>query len=271
MSTIKFLNPQSSECHELQKDFKALEGRIDAQMSQLREEKNALLARKEKLLLDGQNLLGTQNDCDETRSCSDISQETKHDSDMSRDVEMDSVIIKDHDMKDQIKVWLTSVHKETEPMLLYRASRDGWDATLFHEHSDGKGATIVLVKTTEGYIFGGFADVAWSAPLSVFGNYKSSKDSFLFSLKCHAGLPPVKMNIKEGKCQHATRHYIDYGPAFGQGYDLIIGSHANANGNANSSVGNTYELPADTVDPHFLTGTHKFDVAEYEVFQVLRG
>lgn len=243
-----------------------LEERIDAQILDLQKERDSLLAQKEELLRNYQ-LPSKQDDCDETESCSDASLD-KDGPIISSDMEMESKIIMDHGMKGQIKIWLASVNKRTEPMLLYRASRDGWDAADFHKHSDAKGATIVLVKTTEGYIFGGFTDVAWSAPFSVFGNYKSSQNSFLFSLKCHEGLPPIKMGLKEGKHQHATRHFVDYGPVFGDGYDLIIGSHSNVNCNANSSIGNAYELPADTNNPHFLTGSHKFDVAEYEVFEV---
>ena len=66
-----------------------------------------------------------------------------------------------------------------------------------HDKCDGKGGTVVLVKSDGGYVFGGYTDVSWSSVSSCC--YKSPKESFLFSLKCHAGLPAVKMGIKAGE------------------------------------------------------------------------
>ena len=44
----------------------------------------------------------------------------------------------------------------------YRASRDGWTSADFYRMCDGKGATIVVVKRSDSYIFGGYTDVACS-------------------------------------------------------------------------------------------------------------
>ena len=44
----------------------------------------------------------------------------------------------------------------------YRASRDGWTSADFYRMCDGKGATIVVVKGSDSYIFGGYTDVACS-------------------------------------------------------------------------------------------------------------
>ena len=49
----------------------------------------------------------------------------------------------------------------SKPKLLYRVLRDGWDASDFHRMCDGKGATVTVVKSSDGYIFGGYTDVAW--------------------------------------------------------------------------------------------------------------
>lgn len=162
--------------------------------------------------------------------------------------------------------WLGSVGRESEPKLLYRASRDGWDTEDFHDKCDGKGATVVLVKSEGGYVFGGYTDVSWASS----GGEKYSSESFLFSLKCHAGLPAVKMGIKAGYESSATYLSPDYGLTFGSGYDLCIGSNANTNTNDRTYcyVGSTYHFPHGTTDPNFFTGSETFRVAEYEVFQV---
>ena len=166
---------------------------------------------------------------------------------------------------EKIKEWLASAGKTSEPKLLYRASRDGWDASDFHRMCDGKGATVTVVKSSGGYIFGGYTDVAWGQS---DGQYKSSTESFMFSLKDHAGVGPVQMPIKSVMTGYAVIHASCLGPTFGSGYDLRVFSNANVNSTSNSSVGDTYQLPSNTSDPHFLTGTEDFTVSEYEVFLV---
>ena len=134
-----------------------------------------------------------------------------------------------------------------------------------HDKCDGKGGTVVLVKSDKGYVFGGYTDVSWSS--SYYG-WKSSSESFLFSLKCHAGLPAVKMGIKAGMEGNAVCHYSIYGPIFGGGHDLCIEPNTNTEFSSRSHVGDAYHLPAGTTDPHFLAGSRKFKVTDYEVFQV---
>ena len=46
--------------------------------------------------------------------------------------------------------------------LLFRASKDGFRATDFHNKCDGENNTLILVKTTNGRRFGGFTDFPWN-------------------------------------------------------------------------------------------------------------
>jgi len=127
-----------------------------------------------------------------------------------------------------------------------------------------KGATIAVVKDSDGYIFGGYTDVAWG----MNSVYKPSSISFLYSLKNHAGIGPVKMPIKSDMTRRAVSHNSRYGPSFGSGSDLFISSNANESPSSSSAIGNTYELPANCADKYFLTGSRTFTVLEYEVFSV---
>ncbi len=72
--------------------------------------------------------------------------------------------------------------------LLYRCSRDGYSALDFHNACDGCKNTLVIVKDTEGDIFGAFAagNFDWGGTKSTH-----SKDSFLFSL-----LSKGKLNVR---------------------------------------------------------------------------
>jgi hypothetical protein len=44
--------------------------------------------------------------------------------------------------------------------LIYKATRDGFESTMFHNHSNNQGPTMTVIKSTGGYIFGGYASQA---------------------------------------------------------------------------------------------------------------
>jgi hypothetical protein len=47
--------------------------------------------------------------------------------------------------------------------LLYRATRDGFTASAFHEKCDGKENTITIIKTNGNYVFGGYTSAKWNS------------------------------------------------------------------------------------------------------------
>ena len=46
--------------------------------------------------------------------------------------------------------------------LLYRASEHGYSSKSFHEHCDDKGPTLIVIKSSGGWIFGGYTTQSWS-------------------------------------------------------------------------------------------------------------
>jgi len=54
---------------------------------------------------------------------------------------------------------------------------------------DGKPNTLALIKSTTGYIFGGYTCVPWSSPGS--GEYKRDSTAFLFTLT-NSSYTPLK-------------------------------------------------------------------------------
>ena len=46
--------------------------------------------------------------------------------------------------------------------LLYRASEHGYSAESFHEYCDDKGPTLIVIKSSGGWIFGGYTTQSWS-------------------------------------------------------------------------------------------------------------
>jgi hypothetical protein len=69
--------------------------------------------------------------------------------------------------------------------LLFRSSRDGATAASFHRLCDEQGPTVILIKSSGGYVFGGYAGVAWSSKLS----YYACPSAFLFTITNPHGDP----------------------------------------------------------------------------------
>lgn len=52
--------------------------------------------------------------------------------------------------------------QDTQWLLLYRASNYGMRAKSFHEFCDDKGPTLIVIKTIQGWILGGYTTQSWS-------------------------------------------------------------------------------------------------------------
>ena len=90
----------------------------------------------------------------------------------------DSLIINNNIIYiENIKNWISpKIIKKTK--LLYRKSKDGDSYDTFHKLCDNKGETIVFIKSTEGFIVGGYTSLSWDN----YSGTKNDKDTFLFSL-----------------------------------------------------------------------------------------
>ena len=77
------------------------------------------------------------------------------------------------------------------PRLLYFTSDDEttMNPELFHALCDNQGATITMIQSTNGCIFGGYNPVSWEST----GKYRAShnNEEFLFSLKSVSGKAPT--------------------------------------------------------------------------------
>jgi len=147
--------------------------------------------------------------------------------------------------------------------LLYRGSRDGFEASEFHTKCDDEGATVTVIKDSDGYLFGGFTDMPWT---SEDVNCSTNK-AFLFFLHCHSGLGPTKLK-QMGDGDEAMYNQSDAGPIFGGNHDIYVEDKANANNGSTVHIGGTYECPPGQDGETFLTGNNNFKVADIEVFSV---
>ena len=77
----------------------------------------------------------------------------------------ESVILTNEEHRRVLKSWLPEAMKG-QWHLLFRASRDGFAASVFHSKCDNKGPTITVV-TSGGNIFGGFTENAWKGKYNI--------------------------------------------------------------------------------------------------------
>jgi hypothetical protein len=146
--------------------------------------------------------------------------------------------------------------------LIYRASKDGFEATNFHSKCDNKPNTLTIIKSTNDNVFGGYTEQKWN---QIF-YYKDDPNSFLFSLINKLNKPiKIKWSKSDG-----IYFGSNYGPIFGGGHDLCIADKSNINTTSYSNLGLSYIHPdyvfGSDKARSFLAGSYKFQVSEIEVY-----
>lgn len=149
--------------------------------------------------------------------------------------------------------------KKAKWELIYRAGKDGFKSKQFHAKCDGCPRTLTVIKTIDGFIFGGYTEQAWHSNNS----YVTDENAFLFSL-VNNELDPVKLKCVMPKC--ALYSHENYGPTFGRGYDIHVADSANVNCNSFSTLA-TFADSKHGGSATLLGGTEYFMVCDFEVFQ----
>ncbi|ETO28055.1 hypothetical protein RFI_09075 [Reticulomyxa filosa] len=184
----------------------------------------------------------------------------------TKECEIESKILKEKE-KAMLLKWMAKEGRRKRWKLLFRASKDGFDSNSFHRKCDNKGATVVIIQSSMGNVFGGYSQkqithktrytsIAWSSA----GSYRNDSDAFIFLLRSVRG--------QKGKytCKNATNavyHHASYGPTFGGGFDFYLSSGCNNSNASYSNAGYSYNCSTDQT---LLAGSYNFLVKEYEDF-----
>lgn len=178
------------------------------------------------------------------------------------EINLDSTILTDTKHAKVIRNFLSQDGHGTGLILLYRGSRDGMDSRSFHKKCDDQGPTVTVIKSSEGYIFGGFSEAPWKSK----GGYVQAQKSFLYGLSCHGGKEPVKMEHRQTGIYKEYSIYCDsiLGPTFGAAHDLMV---LRRPGRGRTDSGFTYIFPPGSTRKYF-TGSHEFQLSEVEVFAI---
>ncbi|KAJ5074239.1 pep-cterm sorting domain-containing protein [Anaeramoeba ignava] len=158
----------------------------------------------------------------------------------------DSEIIQDIEYVKKLQEWINDNDFFSKMKKGFSAKRDGFDSQNWHNAVDNKGKTLVIIKTKQNFIFGGFTQVGWRKGGDYF---LRDSNAFIFSLRNDKGdRKPEKFTIKQGQEGYAIEHsYSRFGPGFGGGSygpsnstDFYLGSNLQP---GYSNIGHTYNTP----------------------------
>ena len=145
--------------------------------------------------------------------------------------------------------------------LLYRGSRDGDSTKICHELCDNKQNVLIIIKSDNNYVFGGYSKIGFKTNNSERADYLIDNNSFLFSINFKRIYPVINntkiiCHIKDtyGLCFDSSLVFYDY---FMQRNDNVIYSKIREKFNG---LNNDYEMNG---------GKDKFQCKELEVFQLL--
>ena len=144
------------------------------------------------------------------------------------------------------------VQRESGCILLYQASRDGFEPAEFHRCCDNMGATVTVAKSGEN-VFGGYTSMSWGENMSRTDPY-----AWKFSLVGPNGAA-IKFPVK-GAGWLAIASVENYGPVFG-GFQLCPKREHKKSCDFQTNI---YHNMSRGGSP--LTGHARFEVDDYEVF-----
>jgi len=171
--------------------------------------------------------------------------------------------------QNQLKKWIGKDSKPGKPWkLIYKATKDGWDASNFRTNCSNKNATVTVIVSSNGYIFGGFSPISWNSS----GNYAFDQRCFLFSFKNANGKQMIKLDNNGPSHSNCYSIYnaSGYGPTWGGGHDLYLCSFPNTTNSSYSNLGHSYSCPGltygSTQVQNYLAGSYNFTVTEIETY-----
>lgn len=152
--------------------------------------------------------------------------------------------------------------------LLFRGSKFGCSASMFHKTCDNKGPTVTFVYSKEEKkVFGGYTSVSWTSPKEG-GIYAQDKYAFVFSLTNETYHP-----VKRTYMDKAVWHHKDSLVYFGC-YDFFLKEGCMEYANIDLDLGYYYELGENVIgdwvghNSTHLAGSKKYIVEEIEIYKV---
>ena len=150
--------------------------------------------------------------------------------------------------------------------LIYRISKDGASSESFHKNCDNKGPTLIIIKTADGHVFGGFNPLSWINE----NMYNETEEAFLFSVTDGNYRQPIKCPIRKSKKHFAIKqNNIEFSPGFGETNEADLFIAFKNISKSYSLLGNTYTCPEGYNASSFLAGKEsEWEIVDVEVFAI---
>jgi hypothetical protein len=148
--------------------------------------------------------------------------------------------------------------------LIYIATRDGFGAADFHSKCDSYQKSLVIIKSTNQNVFGGYTEQNW---YGIPKKAKIDQNAFLFSF---INKHNTKVFMKCKDPLNAIYAFNEYGPIFGGPCDLNICSNSNKINGSSSNLDYSYNFPnyanGSNEAKSFLAGSYNFLTTEIEFY-----
>ncbi|KAJ5074138.1 pep-cterm sorting domain-containing protein [Anaeramoeba ignava] len=190
------------------------------------------------------------------------------------DIFSNSKIIKDIEYVKKLKEWINDDESFSKMRKGFSAKRNEFKGKKWHKAVDDKGKTLVVIKTKDNFIFGGFTQVGWTNDKSKwsfdYGNWGYIPDSnaFIFSLRNDKGdRKPEKFTIKKRSKEFAIFYNSISGPILGADFGLFDNLH-----HGYTKFGSSYNLPngiqegTDEAKSYLAGSFDKWKVDELETY-----
>ncbi|KAJ5079457.1 hypothetical protein M0811_04478 [Anaeramoeba ignava] len=192
-----------------------------------------------------------------------------------------SRIIKENEYFKKLREWINDDEFFSKMKKGFSAKKDGFDSKIFHKKADNKGKTLVIIKTKDNFIFGGFTSVGFTNDKSKWrkedqrrkvDGYIIDPNAFIFSLRNDKNdRKPEKFPIKKDHEENAIWFDLDQGPHFGFMYpgDFCLDSNLKT---GRSNFGISYHLlngikyDTDEAKSYLAGSYNKWKVDELETF-----
>jgi len=187
-----------------------------------------------------------------------------------------SIIRNDFDKQIKLVNWIEQkLNKNIILELIFKKTKNGSTAKDFHHYCDNKGPTLVLIRTSNDEIIGGFTPLDWETTNEGKYKYDNLGLTFLFSLTLNKKFDMIKLYTYP-----AIKNIDRLGPFFGNG-DLYLDSDLTegttiANRYCNFFYEGKVELVEEKGETHYIGGDKWgngidaiFKVVEFEVYKVI--
>jgi hypothetical protein len=139
--------------------------------------------------------------------------------------------------------------------------RDGFTPADFHKCCDNKGATLAVIQSKDGYLFGGYTPLSWDSK----SNYIGHPNMFIFTLSNPHNIPPTK--YPKGATNKGILCYETHAITFGGGFDIFVETNSHQNNSSFTYFPGTY-LDTTNKGKETFTGALNFTTSDYEVYSV---